>query len=93
MDHTQRIVALGHRVQNDAHGIHVVDLIKLLFLHDGLAVNAVNALDPALHVGILHAVFLQALLNGMAHMLQKFIAAVLGQLFLDLVVANGIQIL
>ncbi len=60
VDEAQGAVALGQRIQNDTDRIDIVDLVKGLVLHDGLAVDAVNALDPALDGGTLDAALLPA---------------------------------
>ena len=48
MDEAQGAVALSQGVQDDAHRVDVVNFIEGPVLHDGLAVDAVDALDAAL---------------------------------------------
>ena len=68
VDEAQGAVALGQTVQNHTNGVNIVDLIKGLVLHDGLAVDAVDALDPALDGGTLDAALDQAALDDAGHL-------------------------
>ena len=67
VDEAQGAVTLGQRIQNDTDGIDIVDLIEGLVLHDGLAVDAVDALDAALDGGTLDAALLQPQLDDTGH--------------------------
>ena len=91
VDQTQRRVTLGDIVQNDADGVDVVDLLKVLVLHIHLAVDAVDALDAVADGGLLDAVFRQMLGDGMADLMQKLIA-VLVQQVTDRLIADRVQI-
>ena len=92
VDEAQGAVALGQRIQNDADRIDIVDLVKGLVLHDGLAVDAVDALDAALDGRTLDAALFQPLLDDAGHAGQKLLARALAQHLADLVVAHGVQI-
>lgn len=48
VDQAQGAVTLSQCIQDDPHRIDIIDLVKGLILHDGLAVDAIDALDPAL---------------------------------------------
>ena len=91
VDQTQRRVALGDIVQNDADGVDVVDLLKVLVLHIHLAVDTVDALDTMADGGLLDAVFRQMLGDGMADLMQKLIP-VLVQQVADRLIADRVQI-
>src|SRR5699024_12366264 len=67
VDQAQGAVALGDGVQDDADGVDVVDLVKGFVLDEHLAVNAVDALDPALHGGAVDAAFFQPLFDQGRH--------------------------
>ena len=53
MHDAQEVVALNDRVHNEPHRVDVVDLVKGPALHIHLAVDAVDALDPAFQVDAL----------------------------------------
>ena len=93
VDQAQGAVALGQRIQNDADRIDIIDLVEGLVLHDGLAVDAVNALDAALDGGPFDAAFLQAALNDTRHPGKELLARPLAQHLADLVVAHGVEVM
>ena len=93
MDHAEAVVAVADRVDDQPHGVDVVDLLEGLALHIHFAVNAVDGFDTPLDGGVLYHgfdprgdLFLDAF--------QKLLA--LGLLFrqrpLDLLVGDGIQV-
>ena len=63
VDEAQGAVALSQGVQDDAHRVDVVNFIEGLVLHDGLAVDAVDALDSPLDGRALDAALLEAALD------------------------------
>jgi hypothetical protein len=77
VDQAEGRIALGHRVQHDAHRVHIVDLVERLVLHVHLAVNAVHALDAALHGRVADAALLEALFDHAGHARQELLARVL----------------
>ena len=79
VDEAQSAVALGQRIQNDPHRIDIIDLVEGLVLHDGLAVDAVDALDPALDGGTLDAALDQAALDDAGHLGQELLPGPLAQ--------------
>ena len=93
MDETKGAVTLGQRIQNDPDRVDIVDLVEGLILHDGLAVDAVNALDPALDGGTLDAAFHQTALNDARHLDQKLLTGALAEHPADLGIAHGVQIM
>jgi len=93
MDEAKGAVTLGQRIQNDTDRIDIVDLVEGLILHDGLAVDAVNALDPALDGSTLDAAFHQTALNDARHLDQKLLTGALAEHPADLGVAHGVQIM
>ena len=93
VDQAQGAVALGQRIQNDADRIDIIDLVEGLVLHDGLAVDAVNALDAALDGGPFDAAFLQAALNDTRHPGKELLPRPLAQHLADLVVAHGVEVM
>ena len=50
----EAVIAVAHRVHNDAHRVDIVDLLKALALHIHLAVDAVHGLDAPLDGGVVH---------------------------------------
>ena len=67
------------------HNVYViVDLIEGLVLHDGLAVDAVDALDPALDGGTLDAALLQPQLDDTGHSGKELLPCTLAQHLADL---------
>ena len=93
MDEAKGAVALGQRIQNYPDRIDIIDLVEGLILHDGLAVDAVNALDPALDGGTLDAAFHQTALNDAGHLDQKLLTGALAEHPADLGIAHGVQIM
>ena len=92
VDEAQGAVALSQRIQNDTDGIDIVDLIEGLVLHDGLAVDAVDALDPALDGGTLDAALLQPQLDDTGHSGKELLPCTLAQHLADLLVAHGVKV-
>ncbi len=92
VDEAQGAVALGQSIQNDADGIDIVDLIKGFVLHDGLAVDAVDALDSPLDGGTLDAALFQPLLDDRRHAGQELIAGPLAEHLADLLVAHRVEV-
>ena len=93
VDEAQSAVALGQRIQNDTHRIDVVDLIKGLVLHDGLAIDAVNALDAALDGSALNAAFGQPPLDHTGHLCKELLACTLTEHPADLLVAHRVKVM
>ena len=93
VDETKGAVTLGQRIQNDSYRVDIVDLVKGLVLHDGLAVDAVDALDPALDGGTLDAAFHQTALDDAGHLDQKLLAGALAEHSADFGVAHRVQIM
>ena len=91
VDEAQRVITLGHILEDDAHGVNIVDLLEILILHVHLAVDAVDALDAVADGGFLDAVFRQMLGNGVADRVQELVA-VLVQQVADGLVAHGVQV-
>ena len=79
MDEAKGAVTLGQRIQNDPDRVDIVDLVEGLILHDGLAVDAVDALDPALDGGTLDAAFHQTALDDARHLDQKLLTGALAE--------------
>ena len=77
MDKAQCSVALGDVVQNDAHGVDIVDFLEILILHIHLAVDAVDALDAVADGGLLDTVLGQVLGNGVADLVQELVAVLI----------------
>ena len=92
VDQAQRAVALGDGVQDDPDGVDVVDLVKGLVLHEHLAVDAVDALDPALHGRAVDAALLQPLFDQGRDAGQEFLARTLAQKPADLLVAHRVEV-
>ena len=93
VDQAQGAVALGDGVQDDADGVDVVDLVKGFVLDEHLAVDAVDAFDPALHGGAVDAALLQPLFDQGGHAGQELFARALAQQLADLLVAHGVQVM
>ena len=91
MDEAQRGVAFRDVVEDDAHGVDVVNFLKILLLHEHFAVDAVNALDPVADGGFLNAIFRQMGRDGVAYAVQEFIAVLIEQVF-DVLIAHRVQI-
>ena len=94
VDNAQHIVAVLNGIHDDPHGKYIVDFLKGLSLDKHFAVDAVNALDPALDVhignGDLHPAADQSLCI-LDKLLPAFAAG--GQVLLDLPVGLGVQVL
>ena len=93
VDEAQRAVALGQRIQNDPHRIDIIDLVEGLVLHDGLAVDTVDALDTALDGGTLDAAFHQTLLNDSGHSGKKFLTGALAEHPADLLIPHRVKVM
>ena len=91
MDEAQRVVTLRHILEDDTHGVDVVDLLEVLILHVHLAVDAVDALDAVADGGLLDAVFRQMLGDGVADRVQELVAVLIQQVA-DGLVAHGVQV-
>ncbi len=94
MDDAQDVVALQHRVHDDPDGVDVVYLIHVPALHVHLAVDAVDALDPAVDLGV-DVFVIQAALDAGDDALQKGFPLLLAhvQLLFDIGVGDGVQVL
>ena len=85
-------VALVRGIHDDPHGIDVINLVKVSALHVHLAVDAVDALDPALQKE-LHALFFQSGLDLFLDVFQKLLPLTLFELEqpLDFLIGNRVQ--
>ena len=94
MDDTENVVALQYRIHYNADGVDIVDFIEGTALDIHLAVDAVNALDPAVDL-CGHVLRLQAGLNAFDDVLEKSLPVLLaqGQLLFDFVVGHGVKVL
>ena len=92
--HAQTVVAVDHGVNDDAHGVNIIDFIERsrLALHEHFAVDAVNALDSAVDLGF-DAALVNALDDALADIGQKLVAlsALAGELFFNFMVTDRIQ--
>ena len=93
VDAAKHVVALRNVVHDDPEGIQVEDLVQGLILGEHLAVNGVDVLYPAVD-GAVDAVLGQPLLDLMLDGGHKLLmgGGAAGQLVLDLLIANGVQI-
>ena len=89
----EHVVAVDDRVNDDAQGEHVVDLVEALALNEHLAVNAVDALDAPLDVDAgnqrLHAAADQ-LLRALYELLAPGAARL--EVLLDLMVGDRVEV-
>ena len=94
MDDTENVVAFQYRIHYNADGVDIVDFIEGTALDIHLAVDAVDALDPAVDL-CGHVLRLQAGLNALDDVLEKSLPVLLaqGQLLFDFVVGHGVKVL
>ena len=94
MHNAENIVAVRHGVNNYPDREHVKNLVDILVSHKGLAVNAVDALDPAADVDVLNRV-LCAVENLGFYVLDKPLALAFLEhnRLLNFLVADGIEVL
>ena len=93
VDDAQAVVAVNHRIDDDAHGIDIIDFIKIVVLHIHLAVDAMHTLDAPVNARAGHHL-IHAGLDARFDLLQEFPPRVALKLdgFFDLMVGNRVEI-
>ena len=92
VDETEGAVTLRQRIQNDADGVDIVNFIERLVLHDGLPVDAVDALDAAFDGRALDAALLETMLDDAGHAGKELLTGTLAQHLVDLFIAHRVEV-